>query len=986
MNKLISIFTTLCFIISAIGSDIAYAAASGNDGNNVENATSFIPFNLGRVIESKTFADSPYTVINIQDLHCHIEVQKNIEQIMENLQKSYNVSAVFVEGGYGEVDTGIFGRVKDEKLRNNIIEGLFEKGRLTGAEYYYLKNDVKIPFYGLEDETVHKQNLKRLSKALDGNAKYNEKLSEIRSEIDYLKAKYFSRENHKFTDTFENYKYGKMPIERYYALLKKYIEKLSQNDDKYNSLLSFSHDKYPIFSAYCKLLNAGKNINYNKASLEMQGLVNHLKDKLSYNDYSKLSLATAGFSNIEELSLRLPELSQKYGININASGSLGQLINYMAASRKINPVELINEERRISEDIRIAFSATAEETEISFLSDFYIYLEAFLNTKITAGDYEFFEKEYPRFEKIYSKYAFNNTLDSMKEDINFLTQYYRINKDRNAIFVKNIEKRLNKKSGNDIVIVVTGGFHSEGLNKIFTQNRTSYISLMPVITQETKTAEESYNYFLAKGNIFEAQTLALALALQASRAEIAQMMIEIASSSLSSLSYSEQNIAFLIQGISEALGEKIDFSFSADKTVITLADGFTITLQNSGGKIELPAETVEKIEEINKLKFSAAASASAGTAADAASLYNAVFNPRTYQTVKNIMKFAAENNIITGDGLIFDIETDLSLPDVIDGVHKNLIRKMPESIQEAILKAYKRDELLNGEVRIAARIFLAAYSALGYDKAALERFMPQPFSSSEEVSAQATESSDMFSVNTSVDRERMSTSMRMFFSDKRRTKKKYSETGNVIVNLGANQGAFKEIYEELSEVLSDGNAYIIDPKDYHLSISNNKSGTSDKPAPQDEVQRALNAIPNEFFEVLSQAGGKLKGSFDITPNGQIVYRLDTDSEIVQGFFKAIKQHLPEGWSKHDMFHINLARIYPETSQEIINAIAVILDRWNKNNTIAEQNYRGRILYGQFSAMGEAVPEAFNRDYTNEKQASELGANGVESFDISDLNS
>jgi pheromone shutdown protein TraB len=124
----------------------------------------------------------------------------------------------------------------------------------------------------------------------------------------------------------------------------------------------------------------------------------------------------------------------------------------------------------------------------------------------------------------------------MKEDIKFLTQYYGINGERNSVFVKNMEKRLDKNAKNEIVIVVTGGFHSEGLNKIFTQNRISYISLMPSVTQETKTAEENYNSFLAKGNVFAAQTLALALASQAQSAEMAQMMIETASSSLSSLS------------------------------------------------------------------------------------------------------------------------------------------------------------------------------------------------------------------------------------------------------------------------------------------------------------------------------------------------------------------------------------------------------------------------------------------------------------------
>ena len=183
----------------------------------------------------------------------------------------------------------------------------------------------------------------------------------------------------------------------------------------------------------------------------MQSLVSYLKDNLSYNEYNKLSLATAGFSNIEELGLRLPALSSKYGVNINPGSSLGELISYIQASAKINPVAMLDEERRIAEDIRMAFCSSEEEVEISFLSDFYIYLETFLNTKITAADYDFFEKEYPRFEKIYSKYAFKNTLSELKEDIDFLIRYYGVNKDRNSIFLKNIEKRLRLRDRKSVV-------------------------------------------------------------------------------------------------------------------------------------------------------------------------------------------------------------------------------------------------------------------------------------------------------------------------------------------------------------------------------------------------------------------------------------------------------------------------------------------------------------------------------------------------------
>ena len=59
MNKLISTLTALCLLVSVTGADMAYGLAlSGSNPENAADPVSFIPFNLGKVIESKTFENS----------------------------------------------------------------------------------------------------------------------------------------------------------------------------------------------------------------------------------------------------------------------------------------------------------------------------------------------------------------------------------------------------------------------------------------------------------------------------------------------------------------------------------------------------------------------------------------------------------------------------------------------------------------------------------------------------------------------------------------------------------------------------------------------------------------------------------------------------------------------------------------------------------------------------------------------------------------
>ena len=730
VKKLISILTTLSFLLSVFGLDTAKAAESLviGSGNikDIEKLSGFISSDLGRVFESNHYENSKYTIINIQDLHCNEEVQKNISLIIDNLQKQYEISSIFVEGGYGKIDTSVFEAIEDGYLKDSIIKGMLENGRLTGTEYFLLKNKVGIPVYGLENESVHKQNLARLAGALNNRQHYAEVLLEIKKEIDYLQSKYLSRENKKFNRMIEEYKSGRIKPERYYALLAKYINKINSGNDKYNSFLYISQDRYPVFKLYGTLLNSSGKIDYKKASYEMKRIIDSLKDKLPYSEYNALSLKTAGFTNIEELGLSLNEISKKYGIHIDENSSFAQFVRYIESSKAVNPVALIDEERKIAEDIRVAFSRNDTEIEISFLGDFYSYLEAFLNTRIISGDYDFFEAEYDRFERVYSKHSYGNGLSALKDDIKFLKEYYGVNKNRNHIFADNIGKYADLGK---TAIVVTGGFHSEGLNKLFKQDKISYISVLPSITKETKTSERNYDNIVMESSVFASQTIALGLASQATYAEIANMMIDAATAELAGLEYSRERIEELVRVMSESLKEKVSLDFNENRAEIRVSNGQVILLENKSGKLvnstKANAKAIRNNRGLTGGQLTNLQEAAFGTALAG---HKFAFSPNAYGKIKNIMSFAAKNNLISGDGLIFGIEMDARTGDQIDGIDKELLAKMPDYVQEAVLRFQNRTEQASvaASKNVLMRALLTAYYKSELDTSVLDYLFAKP--------------------------------------------------------------------------------------------------------------------------------------------------------------------------------------------------------------------------------------------------------------------
>ena len=100
--KICAVFTAVCFLVSALGANL-YALPQSEKINSkyedVFNKVSSISAEYGKITSSKD-AQSDITVINIQDLHCHPQTQRNIAKIIGQISDKYNLKRVYVEGGY----------------------------------------------------------------------------------------------------------------------------------------------------------------------------------------------------------------------------------------------------------------------------------------------------------------------------------------------------------------------------------------------------------------------------------------------------------------------------------------------------------------------------------------------------------------------------------------------------------------------------------------------------------------------------------------------------------------------------------------------------------------------------------------------------------------------------------------------------------------------------------------------------------------------
>ncbi|WP_413854137.1 DUF1722 domain-containing protein, partial [Candidatus Ruminimicrobium bovinum] len=516
--KLISIIVTVFLLMTTSINDFVYAisltsAVRSNNANsdslqslNMNN--NVISYNLGK-ITSAVNCNSDTLVINIQDFHCNPSVQKNISDIISTLVEKYNIKSVYVEGGYGNINTKWLTDIKDENIRTKLMQTLLENGSLTGAEYFSATNpSSNINIYGMEQESVYKENFERLQEIFSNKRKYERIIKAFEKDLKFLQNKYFSSENKKFNNILKKYKAGQIESRKYYKLLFKYVRKYKNpTDGMYGALLPVKIEDYPNIHTYMLLGEYEKNIKSAKITVQLKRLLNELKTYLSYEQYNQIVKNTNNLKDMPELVSILNKLPDNFK-NTHFSSEIKNFINYVEISKQINPVKLLEEERTLIENLRISLSKNETELDISFLSDFFSYFTDYLKTSITSDNYKYFAAEFNKFQNLWDKYTYYNQINKYKQDFDILDAYYKTNIQRDYLFLENIKQNSKLQTGTsgkfdnnyvnilesakNIIIVVSGGFHTEGLKNVITKNNISYMVITPNVKGNANFATDRY--------------------------------------------------------------------------------------------------------------------------------------------------------------------------------------------------------------------------------------------------------------------------------------------------------------------------------------------------------------------------------------------------------------------------------------------------------------------------------------------------------------
>ncbi|MFH1799193.1 MAG: DUF58 domain-containing protein [Candidatus Omnitrophota bacterium] len=467
-----AIITVIAFIVTTLGGDITWA----------ENVPTFhLPPSLGCIEDSRKTDFERDMVIHIQDAHCNYAGQKKISEIIKYLNKKYNIRTVNLEGGEGEYDLSPFTKIKDKDLREKVSDYFVKRGIINGAEYFAVNNPEKVKLWGIENTDLYLKNLNIYRESIKHKEEIDEYLKSSETSLNNLKQRTYSKELLEFDQKSINYQENQIELKEYLTyLLSLQIVIPEFAEGEYPGPI-----KYNNLSTLYQSFTQEQTIDFPRADTERDKLIDALQKTLSRTELKELVSKTIEFKeeNISQKDFYAYLVTKAIcaGLDLEEFPELKKYISYISAYEAIDKTKIITEIKNLENEIKERLFENEEQRNLDRLSTQLLLTKKLFNLTLTRDEYKY--------------YLSSRASEASRGILKNMEKFYEYSFQRDQSFLQNLTANDQRPT----TILITGGFHSENLRKLFKQKGISYISIMPNFKNE-----EGYKcpYFeLLKGNI-----------------------------------------------------------------------------------------------------------------------------------------------------------------------------------------------------------------------------------------------------------------------------------------------------------------------------------------------------------------------------------------------------------------------------------------------------------------------------------------------------
>ncbi|MBI2118927.1 MAG: hypothetical protein HYT97_04800 [Elusimicrobia bacterium] len=465
----------------------------GNDDliKNISWVTN-LPINvasLRKVSIPSTWKVGDPMVLYVQDAHLNKDAQTNIGKSIQHFINEGKVNLVALEGAFNPIDISPFRKFEDQKVVHKVADYLLRENKISGAIHTAFTSPKEIPsFVGVDDKEHYWANVNAYKSLYPKVDSYKEKLSKLVSGLQQEKVHHFNPELLNFDNKIEAYRDGKEKLGDYIQLLTHYNVK--EKGTVPLGTVPFS----PQVKTFLETLKMEQSLDFTKVEKERSSIIEKLVKTLSKTQMQELLNASLayrlGIIQHTDFYLYVEDLAKRNNISFTEFSAMGAYIRYLIASDKINAEKLFDEVAQLEEKAYTALAKSNEEKRLVEESKYFHLLGKLINSSLTRQEWNQYvqltdrhsrESGNPEKTKRWLDYRFREN-DSQNFDLSSFEAFYKESIIRDEKIASNLIRNIKEKN-TQVAMLVTGGFHSDGVEAALHKNNIAVISYIPKIAK-----------------------------------------------------------------------------------------------------------------------------------------------------------------------------------------------------------------------------------------------------------------------------------------------------------------------------------------------------------------------------------------------------------------------------------------------------------------------------------------------------------------------
>ncbi len=487
---------------------------------------------------------SPRLILHVQNAHANYDAQIKIKNLLEYLSTQYAVRTIFVEGASGTLDPDYLKFFPDQARNRELADRLARQGELTGAELFILEADRQnIQAVGIESTDLYRKNYEALKKVYENEPVILQFIEGLESRLRTLASQVAGRDLLRMISEWKRFEQGQREFMPYVRSLAGDARQFLKLD--LESL--FSQVEWPQLTRILTIQDMEKELQPSRAALEQETLLSLLQrsqvsreliDGITNFKDQNISLVRTGPPGSPQslqpryLLERLVSEMGPRGFQFSDYPAFSLQAGYLILKSELDSRALFDEIHRLFQMILDKMAVTEAQKKLIALYRDEELVRKLLRLELTRRDWRELRSRRdelaldPLMERLkllaedvrVNLKLGSNGWDSKKGSPKLRSRilelygaadlFYDYARARESAFFETISGVMTARRETSSVLI-TGGFHTDGMLDIFRENQISYGILTPRLSE--KSDESLYrNSMLQRGpSIFDTATIEL---------------------------------------------------------------------------------------------------------------------------------------------------------------------------------------------------------------------------------------------------------------------------------------------------------------------------------------------------------------------------------------------------------------------------------------------------------------------------------------------